>query len=89
MMHYPGAPLAHCSALVAAAFLPGLASVVWTTRELAPDLFDLTPVVARWDQYSILAWPELQWGRRSRKWLRVRARRVLGYGFRSDRRLRT
>jgi hypothetical protein len=46
--------------LVAAILLPVIAGVVFTTRTLVPDLYDLTPVVSRSDDYLILAWPQLE-----------------------------
>jgi hypothetical protein len=46
--------------LVALIYLPAIAIVIVTTKTAGPDLFDLTPLVSRSDQYWMLAWPELQ-----------------------------
>jgi hypothetical protein len=46
--------------LVIAIYLPAIATVVLITRAARPDLFDLTPIAARSDQYFVLAWPELE-----------------------------
>ncbi len=41
-------------------YLPAIATVVLSTRTAKPDLFDLTPIASRSDQYFVLAWPELE-----------------------------
>ena len=62
--------------------------LVLTTRASAPDLFDLTPVVARSDQYLILAWPELERARTALNAGGVSSGtmiRALGYMMEADR----
>ena len=46
--------------LVALIFLPIIPIGILITRRAGPDLFDLTPVVSRSEQYLILDWPELE-----------------------------
>lgn len=40
--------------------LPVIPLLIVSTKTAGPDLFDLTPVVARSGQYLILAWPDLE-----------------------------
>ena len=77
--------------LVACIFVPVVATLVLTTRASAPDLFDLTPVVARSDQYLILAWPELERARTALNAGGVSSGtmiRALGYMMEADRPIR-
>jgi hypothetical protein len=46
--------------LIIVIYLPAIATVVLSTRIAKPDLFDLTPIASRSDQYFVLAWPELE-----------------------------
>jgi hypothetical protein len=46
--------------LVALIFLPIIPIGILITRRAGPDLFDLTPVASRSEQYLILDWPELE-----------------------------
>jgi hypothetical protein len=46
--------------LVTAIVLPVIAMMVLHTKTLEPDLFDLTPIVSRLDEYVVLAWAELE-----------------------------
>ena len=77
--------------LVAAILLPVLVTVVLITNAIKPDLFDLTPIVSRSDQYLILAWPDLE---RAKHALSVGAissgtrMRALGYMMVGDRPVR-
>ena len=68
-----------------------LPSVVLILRTRGPDLFDLTPIVARWDQYMILAWPDLERAKRSLKSGAISSGvmiRALGYMMEGNRALR-
>lgn len=49
--------------LASAICLPAFVSVVLITNAARQDLFDLSPVVASSDQYSMLAWQQLERGR--------------------------
>jgi len=75
-------------ALIAAILLPVIVSVVLTTRASTPDLYDLTPVVSRSDQYRILAWPELERAKRALNTGGISSGtmiRALGYMMEGDR----
>lgn len=51
--------------LVALIFLPVIVMVTVFTKPVGPDISDLTPVTQHSDEYLILAWPELERGKRS------------------------
>jgi hypothetical protein len=68
--------------LASAICLPAFVAVILITTAARQDLFDLIPVVASSDQYSILAWPELERGNHALSAGRISSgttMRALGY----------
>ena len=74
--------------LVALICLPIIAALILITKTAGPDLFDLTPVVSRSDQYVILAWSDLERHKHAMKTATVSSGtmiRALGYMMESNR----